>query len=170
MSRGVLIALVAAVAVFAGVLWFARDVAIPAAPGAAAASATPPEASRNPREAPPTAATERAPVTTVAGAAAKRPESPDPRLAALMGASGQAMVEYVPGVDGRVIREIDNDPNSQGYRKPLRDYSYAGDKVAAITSYKYFGDQVRIIRAVASYKPDGTVDQYRETTEYVKAD
>jgi hypothetical protein len=151
---------IAAVAVFAGVYWFARDRApAPAAEIPGEAPATPP-ADANPADAaPPSAAL---PPT--------RPAVNDARLEALIGPPDDAMVEYRAGPDGRVIQEVDNDPNSPGYRQPLRDYSYVGGQVAAITVYKYLGDQVQVIRATASYKPDGSIDQYNETTEYRKPD
>ena len=55
----------------------------------------------------------------------------DPRLAALMVSPENALVEFVPGDHGQVIKEIDKDPNSPGYRKPLREYTYAGDRSSA---------------------------------------
>src|SRR5688572_29578453 len=53
----------------------------------------------------------------------------DPRLAALMISSDNGLIEFVRSTDGKVIKEIDRDPNSLGYQKPLREYTYAGDKV-----------------------------------------
>jgi len=163
----------AAVAVFAGVLWFARESAETDPTGAPQASASPearadansePKASASPgpkaENSPPARA------RAVPADRAQRPAPTDPRLAALLGAPEDALVEYRAGPDGRVIQEIDDDPNSQGYRKPLREYSYAGDQLAVVTVYKYLGGQVQVIRAVATYKADGSVDQFRETTEY----
>ena len=77
-----------------------------------------------------------------------------------------ALIEFVPDDNGKVIKEIDNDPNSAGYRKPLREYTYAGERVVGLVSYKYLGDQVQIVKAAVSYKPDGSVDQYQESTSY----
>jgi hypothetical protein len=151
-----------ALAVFGAVIWFAREreparaeAERPAAEIPAEAVAAPP-----PRERPSS--------VVPAGTVPNRPVPTDPRLAALMGAPDDSRVEYIAGADGRVIQEIDNDPASQGFRKPLREYLYAGDKVAGITVYKYLGTQVQVVRAMATYKPDGSVDAYRETTEYVK--
>jgi hypothetical protein len=90
----------------------------------------------------------------------------DPRLAALMVSPDNALIEFIPDDTGKVIKEIDNDPNSGGYRKPLREYMYAGDRVVGLVSYKYLGDQVQIVKAAVSYKPDGSVDQYQESTSY----
>lgn len=76
------------------------------------------------------------------------------------------LIEFVPDSNGKVIKEIDNDPNSLGYRKPLREYSYAGERVVRLVSYHYLGNQVQIVQADVSYKPDGSVDHYREATSY----
>jgi hypothetical protein len=149
---------IAAVAVFAAVLWFARQTEDPAGASASGAETL---------EAPPVAAQ---PKSTPGAARAEpiRPAPTDPRLASRVGTPGNALVEYVAGPDGRLMLEIDNDPNSQGYRKPLREYAYAGERLAVITAYEYLGDQVQVIRATASYKPDGSVDRFDETTEYRK--
>lgn len=76
------------------------------------------------------------------------------------------LIDFVAGPDGKVIKEIDKDPNSAGFRKPLREYTYSGGKVIGLTSYRYFGDHVQITKTAVSYKPDGTVDQYVESTGY----
>ena len=75
-------------------------------------------------------------------------------------------IEFVKGGDGRVIQEIDKDPNSLGFRKPLREYTYSGDKVVGLTSYRYLPEQVEITRIAVSYKPDGSIDQYRDSMSY----
>ena len=77
-----------------------------------------------------------------------------------------ALIEFIAGADGKVIKEIDNDPSSAGYTKPLREYTYAGDKIIRLVSYKYLGNQVQIVTADVVYKPDGSVDKYRESTNY----
>jgi hypothetical protein len=156
MNRAGAAVIVAAAGVFAAVYFLARDREEPAAAVAPAPGIAEPGPAAAP--APPLGAPGEAPVA--------RPTVTDPRLAALMGNPGDDLVERIAGPDGRVIREVDADPNSAGYRKPLRDFSYAGDKVVAITAYKYFGDQTQIVRAVVSYKPDGSVDEYREDTRY----
>lgn len=155
---------VAALAVFAGVYWVARDPA-PVSPATETPREGVPES-----EATDVAKGAAAPEAPVAITAASRPVPTDPRLAALLGVPGDALVEYKGGPDGRVILEIDNDPNSKAYRKPLREYGYVGGNLATVTVYKYLGTQVQVIRAVASYKPDGSVDEYRETTDYRKPD
>jgi len=76
------------------------------------------------------------------------------------------LIEFVPGPDGKIIKEIDNDPNSPGYRKSLREYLYAGNNVIGLVAYRYFSDHVEITRTQVMYKPDGSVDQYSETTDY----
>jgi hypothetical protein len=147
-----------AVAVFAGVIYFARgpgeqlpDAAQPADETVRAEAANPVAA---------------APVPATRSGTPSRPVPPDPRLAALMVSPDNALIEFVPDDNGKVIKEIDNDPNSAGYRKPLREYMYAGDRVVGLVSYKYLGDQVQIVKAAVSYKPDGSVDEYQESTSY----
>jgi hypothetical protein len=152
---------IAVVAVFAAVIHFARESRESGVPEAATkvAAASPGEETA-PREAPRS--------VVPAGENPDRPTSTDPRLAALLGQPDNPLVEYVAGPDGRVIQEIDNDPASQGYRKPLRDYLYAGDKIAGITTYQYLGTQLQTRRVLVTYKPDGSVDELRETTGYAK--
>lgn len=158
MSRKVVAGLIVAVAVFAAVVYLAREPASREAPAAA-----PAVAAADPAESP----AREAPFSVVpAGESPNRPAPTDPRLAALIGAPGNAVVEYIAGPDGRVIQEIDNDPSSQGYRKPLRDYLYAGDKLAGVTTYRYLGTQVQVSRVLVTYQPDGSVDELRETTDY----
>ena len=148
---------IAVAAVFAGVLYFARD---PAPPSASAAK--PAHTDAAPEAAGPAAAP--APVSRSAGAT--RPVVSDPRLAALMASPHNELVESFADAEGRVIKEIDNDPNSAGFRKPLREYTYAGDRVIRLVSYKYLGNQVQIIAADVVYKPDGSIDKYQESTRY----
>lgn len=157
MSGKVVAGVMVAVAVFGAVVYFARE------PGGRDVPVASPEAAAAPAESP----AREAPLSVVpADAAPNRPTSSDPRLTALIGAPGNAVVEYIAGPDGRVIQEIDNDPSSQGYRKPLRDYLYAGDKLAGVTTYHYLGTQVQVRRALVTYKPDGSVDELREMTDY----
>jgi hypothetical protein len=146
-----------AVAVFAGVIYFARD------SGDQPPAAAQPSDERAPAEAAKPAA---APAPASKSGTPSRPATTDPRLAALMVSPDNALIEFVPDDTGKVIKEIDNDPNSAGYRKPLREYTYAGDRVVGLVSYKYLGDQVQIVKAAVSYKPDGSVDHYQEATSY----
>ncbi|MEO8019838.1 MAG: hypothetical protein ABI769_18670 [Pseudomonadota bacterium] len=151
---------IAVVAVFAGVLYFARD---PAPPSTAADQ-------RSVNEVAPAPAVTPTPAPPGSRSAAPpRPVPADPRLAALMVSPDNALMEFVAGDNGKVIKEIDNDPNSAGYRKSLREYTYVGDKVILLTAYRYLGDQVQVIKAAVTYKPDGSVDQYQESTSYQQA-
>jgi hypothetical protein len=97
---------------------------------------------------------------------ASKPMPADPRLAALMVSPPNDLIEFVVGSDGKVIKEIDKDPSSLGFQKPLREYTYSGDNVTGLTSYQYLGDHVQITKTMVSYKPDGSVDQYLESTSY----
>lgn len=90
----------------------------------------------------------------------------DPRLAALEVSPDNGFIEFVVGADGKVIQENDKDPSSPTFRRPLREYMYSGNDVIGLTSYHYEGDQVQITRTAVSYKPDGSIDQYRESTSY----
>jgi hypothetical protein len=157
MNKGIIAGAVAAVAVFAGVWWFAGEHGEPPAAGASTATRT--DAVK------PAAAPAAARDTTRADPAG-RPTPADPRLAALMVTPDNGVIEFRKGSDGRVIEEIDQDPNSLGYRKPLRQYVYAGDKVVRLTTYRYHAGQVEVVRTTVSYKPDGSVDQFNETTSY----
>lgn len=158
MTRGRIAATIAVVAVFAAVLWFFRE-----APGPSPAPAEPAEKAEV-RPGVPPAATE--PPHLSPKPAPARPAAADPRLAALMVSPKDALIEFLPDREGRVIKEIDNDPNSAGYRKPLREYTYLGDKVIRLVAYHYLGSQVQVITADVRYKPDGSIDQYRESTDY----
>jgi hypothetical protein len=90
----------------------------------------------------------------------------DARLAALQVSPENGLIEFVRGSDDRVIVEIDKDPNSPGFRKPMREYTYSDGKVVGLTSYRYFPDRVEISRTVVSYKPDGSIDEFEESTSY----
>jgi hypothetical protein len=150
---------IAVVAVFAGVLYLARD------PAQQAPAAThPAEKKGAPAEAVKPAAS--APLPVSRSATPHRPVTSDPRLAALMVSPDNGLIEFVADANGKVIKEIDNDPASPGYRKPLREYSYAGDLVIRLVSYRYLGGQVQTTQADVRYKPDGSVDQYQESTSY----
>jgi hypothetical protein len=149
---------IAVVSVFAGVVYFARD------PARESANAVlPSEEEGRPEAVRPVV---EPPLPVSRSGTPPRPVTSDPRLAALMGSPDDALIEFTVGDNGKVIKEIDNDPNSAGYRKPLREYTYAGDKLIALVAYRYLGGQVQIVRAVVTYKPDGSVDQYRESTSY----
>lgn len=152
MSKTLVAGGIAVLAVFAGVLYFARDPA-----------QTPPATE-------PPAVVESAVKAPFPGSERPPPRKPvvsDPRLAALMASPDDALLELVAAPDGKVIAEIDNDPDSAGYRKPLREYTYAGDQVVVLVSYRYVDRQVRTTRVMVTYKADGSVDQYQESTQAV---
>lgn len=87
----------------------------------------------------------------------------DPRLAALMVSPPSDLIEFVPGPDGKIIKEIDQDPSSLGFKKPSREYTYRNGRVVGLTAYRYLSDHVEITKIAVSYKPDGSLDQYRES-------
>src|SRR5262245_61237587 len=96
--------IVVAAAVFGGVWYLAGG---RADDGAAKQAA--PVAEKAPDEA---AEAQPAPVPISPADPKGRPVPADPRLAALMVSPENALIEYVKGPDGRVITELDNDPNS----------------------------------------------------------
>lgn len=95
--------------------------------------------------------------------------APDPRLAALGVSPDNDLIQFVRGADDRVIAEIDKDPSSPSFQKPLREYMYSDGRVVGATSYRYFPDRVEVSRTAVSYKPDGSVDKFSESTSYVDA-
>jgi hypothetical protein len=103
------------------------------------------------------------------GTAASRPKAVDPRMAALMVSPQNALIEFFTDPAGRVIKEIDNDPASASFGRPLREYTYAGDKVIRLVKYQYTGDETQTVTADIIYKPDGSIDQYKESTGYTYA-
>ncbi len=145
-------------AIVAGGVYFARD---PAGPAQSDGSAAPRAGDDAAAPASAQQGTSRSKVDIVAN-----PAPDDPRLAALRVSPDNGLIEFVAAAGGKVIQEIDNDPNSLGYRKPTREYRYSGDKVVGLTAYRYLGDRVEITRTAVSYKPDGSVDQLREETSY----
>jgi hypothetical protein len=159
MKRTYVAGAIAVAAVFLGVIYFAGD--------SADESAAKVTASKEPGvRAEPAFPGVPSPSPGTKSTAAARPVPADPRLAALMVSPDNALIEFIADPEGRVIKEIDNDPNSAGYRKSLREYTYAGDKVIRLVSYRYLGDQVQVVKADVVYKPDGSVDQYNESTSY----
>jgi hypothetical protein len=162
MNKAFIAGAVAVVAVFGAVIWFAGDrgeapQATPVAADPAADKAAAPEPLRS---------TSGLPVEAPKAADAARTVPADPRLAALAVSPDNGLIKFVTGDNGKVIQEFDNDPNSPSYRKPLREYMYAGDRVVGLTSYQYQGDQVQISRTVVTYKSDGSIDQYQESMSH----
>jgi hypothetical protein len=162
MNRTLIAAGIAAVAVFGAVYWFARPAAESPAPAAIGAEQTAPAAAAT--AAP--AASDNAPAGPSRTDASGRPAPVDPRLAALVGAPGNPLVEYVADREGRVIVEINKDPSSARRGKPLREYTYRDGRLAGVVVYRPLGNQVQVVRADVTYKPDGSVDQFRENTTY----
>lgn len=160
MKKSVLAATIAAVAVFAGVFYFAREPGEKTRTGdvPAKTAATPAKTVKPAVPAQPLAVSRSAPPS--------RPASADPRVAALMASRDDALIEYFSDPAGRLIKEIDNDPASQGYRRPLREFTYAGNQVIQVVTYHYLGDQVQVSKAIITYKADGSVDQFHESTDY----
>ena len=91
--------------------------------------------------------------------------APDPRLAALEVSADNGLIEFVRGPDDKVIAEIEKDPGSLGFQKPLREYLYSNGRVVGLTSYRYFPDHVEVSRTAVSYKPDGSIDKYSESID-----
>jgi hypothetical protein len=108
----------------------------------------------------------QSPAAAATGSAAAQPAPSDPRLIALAVSPDNGLIEFVRAPDGKVIAEIDKDPNSLGFRKPSREYLYSGDKVVGLTAYRYFADHVEVSSTRVSYKPDGSVDQLAESTRF----
>lgn len=159
MKKPVVLGAVAVVAVFAAVFYVARQgengspAPVAVQPAAAGVASTAPKKSVN-----------GLPLDARGGAAPSAPQ--DPRLATLAVSPDNGLINFVVGDNGKVIREIDDDPGSPSYKKPLREYTYHGDKVVALTQYKYLGGQVQVTRTAVSYKADGSVDQFHESTSY----
>jgi hypothetical protein len=90
--------------------------------------------------------------------------SSDPSLASLSVSPDNGLIEFVRTPDGKVIAEIDKDPNSPGFQKRSREYFYSGEQVMGVTAYRYFADHVEVSRTRVSYKPDGSVDRLDQST------
>jgi len=174
--KPVVIGALVIVAFVGGVLFFRHDwsdsraaVTTPSAAGQGAAegAATAGSANEAPRDAAPpvgSAANAAGGSGARAAAAASSQAPSDPRLAALAVSQDNGLIEFVRAPDGKVIAEIDKDPGSPSFRKPLREYLYTGNKVVGLTAYRYFADHVEVNRTSVSYKPDGSVDGFAEST------
>lgn len=165
MSRNtIIVGALALAAVVGGVLYFTDDST--EQPAATTSSASNKDAGRAPAAggtAPHDAMSQGG---TAPGRTDARPLPPDPRLAALQVSPDNGLIKFVTAANGKVIAEIDQDPASLGFGKPTREYTYAGDKVVGLTAYRYMSDHVEISRTMVAYKPDGSVDQIRESTSY----
>src|SRR4051812_14381441 len=112
MNKSVVAGVIAAAAVFAGVIYFKREPVMHDGPHKADVIA--PEVRKSVVPDGPGLVSSSKPPPRTAPA--------DPRLAALMVSPDNALIEYFSDPEGRVIKEIDNDPASLGYGKPLREY------------------------------------------------
>lgn len=156
MRKSTLLGAIAVAAVFAGVWYFAsreRGLTTDGTPS--------PQGDRSGVA----AGTSAAPA---AGAGASAAPS-DPRLQALGVSPDNGLIEFVRGANGKVIREVDNDPGSARYGKSLREYTYLGDQVVVLTTFKHLGNQIQVTRIRVAYTPDGAIDQFVETTDYEPA-
>jgi hypothetical protein len=170
MNKSMVIGAIAVAAVFGAVLYFASDRTdeIPAAMEAATEAPAPAADARAPAE--PLRSTSGLPIDPAArNNAVSRPAPSDPRLAALAVSPDNGRIQFITGPDGRVIQEIDNDQGSPSFKKPLREYMYAGERVVGLTRYQYLGDKVQVTKTLVSYKPDGSVDRFDESTGYQQA-
>jgi hypothetical protein len=100
---------------------------------------------------------------TAPPAADKTTAPPDPKLAPLQVSPDNGSIKFIVGDNGKVIAEIDRDPKSASYGRPTREYLYFGDKIMALTEYRYVSDKVEITTKRISYKPDGSVDAVKES-------
>lgn len=100
--------------------------------------------------------------------AGSAPLAADPRLAALQVSPDNDLIKFVVGDNGKVIAEIDQDPASLGFGKATRQYIYMGDKVVALTAYRYMSDHVEITRTLVAYQPAGSVAEIKASTSYEK--
>ncbi|MGC3980187.1 MAG: hypothetical protein QM808_02915 [Steroidobacteraceae bacterium] len=105
-------------------------------------------------------------LNSTSGVPDAKPALNDPRLVALAVSQDNGYIEFVTEPGGKVIKEIDKNPTSLGFKKPLREYLYSGNQVVGLTAYQYFGDHVQVIETKVSYKPDGNINQYAESTSY----
>ena len=162
MRKSLVLGGIAVVAVFAGVWYFAgREAGLttehqPSAPADRSGAATP------------TSATAAARASAPAQAAGSATPS-DPRLQALMVSPDNGLIEFVRSPDGKVIMEIDQDPGSARFGKPAREYTYSGNQVVGLTSYKHLGNQVQVSRIMVAFKPDGSIEEFHESTDYEPA-
>jgi hypothetical protein len=103
-------------------------------------------------------------ISAEAGRTAPTQVPSDPRLAALAVSPDNGLIEFVRAPDGKVIAELDKDPSSPSFKKPLREYLYRGDRVVGLTAFRYLPDHTEIDRTSVSYKPDGSVDRFEQAT------
>lgn len=72
-------------------------------------------------------------------------------------------VEFIKNTQGQVIRELDQDPTSPSFKKPLSDYGYQNGKVNSVTRYEYNAGLVTIYRLQVAYDAAGNIVDFRES-------
>ncbi len=166
MKKSIVLAVLATAAFVAAMVFLEHGSLDPASDGlhATAAKANEATASTPATAGTPPGSTASDAAAGSAGSAASVSAPTDPRLIALAVSPDNGLIEFVRAPDGKVIAEIDKDPNSAGFGKPSREYLYSGDQVVAVTAYRYFPDHTEISQTRVSYKPDGSVGQFAEST------
>ena len=162
MKKSIVVGGIALGVIVAGFLYFGRE--------STPESASPNSAAREQRDGATPAVPGAQQAEDASGASSRRsdgrPLAPDPRLATLAVSPPNDLIEFVVDDNGKVIAELDKDPASISFKKPLREYMYAGDRVIGLTAYRYLPDQVEVSRTRVAYKPDGSIADFAQATTY----
>ncbi len=73
-------------------------------------------------------------------------------------------IEFVKDAQGVVIKELDQDPASISFQKPLREYGYLNGKVNSVTRYEYNSGKVTAHKLQVTYDSAGELSDYRESS------
>lgn len=73
-------------------------------------------------------------------------------------------IEFVKNTQGVIIKELDQDPASISFQKPLREYGYLNGKVNSMTRYEYSSGKVTAYKLHVAYDSAGEVSDYRESS------
>lgn len=73
-------------------------------------------------------------------------------------------IEFVKNAQGEVIKELDQDPASISFQKPLREYGYLNGKVNSVIRYEYNSGKVTAHKLQVAYDSAGKVSDYRESS------